>query len=148
MKGKLTFLWNRFCMLSTCILAFIALFTALTKPEEPQSPQLLWQILVMAFLCTLCSLIYPWGRTVKRAELAVRIGVHYILINLIVLGLGSAFGWCRLSHPKSVITILASTTVVFILVSAASWSRSAVSAKKMNKRLKHYQNNPPQNPPA
>ena len=77
----------------------------------------------------------------KKTELLIRVAIHYILINAIVLGFGSRFEWYRPTHLRSILSMLIAIAVIFTAVSVISWSLSAKDAKKMNERLEQYQEN-------
>ncbi len=74
----------------------------------------------------------------KKTELLIRIAIHYILINAIVLGFGSQFNWYHPTHLRSILSMLIAIAVIFAAVSVISWSLSAKDAKKMNERLEQY----------
>ena len=77
----------------------------------------------------------------KKTEFLIRVVIHYILINAIVLGFGSRFNWYQPTHLKSTLYMLIAIAVIFAAVSVISWSLSAKDAKKMNERLEQYQEN-------
>lgn len=139
MKKRLVFLWNEFCIISTCTLIATAFFTTILSPAENISQSTLWQILFVSLLCTLSTFLYPWERKMGRAELYIRVGIHYLLINMIVLGFGSRFDWYQPIHLKSILAMLLTIAVIFAVVSYISWNRSAKDAQKMNERLEQYQ---------
>lgn len=138
MKKRLLFLWNEFCMISTCILTAAAFFTTLLSPAETISQNTLWQILFVSFLCALSTFLYPWDRRISRTELYVRGVIQYLLINMIVLGFGSRFGWYQPIHGKSILSMVLTIAIIFAAVSFISWSHSAKDAQKMNERLEQY----------
>ena len=74
----------------------------------------------------------------KKTEFRIRVAIHYILINIIVLGFGSRFEWYQPAHFKSTLYMLIAIAVIFAAVSFISWSLSAKDAKKMNERLERY----------
>lgn len=77
----------------------------------------------------------------KKTEFRIRVAIHYILINIIVLGFGSRFEWYQPTHLRSILSMLIAIAVIFAAVSFISWSLSAKDAKKMNERLEQYQEN-------
>lgn len=141
MKKRIIFIWNCFCMITACTLTATALFTTLLFPTESISPYTLWQVLITSFLCALSALLYPWERTMKKTEFRIRVCVHYILINIIVLSFGWRFEWYQPTHLRSILSMLITIAVIFCIVSLISWTRSAKDAKKMNERLEEYQKN-------
>lgn len=84
------------------------------------------------------SLIYPWKRTPGKTEMGIRMLLHYLLVNLIVLGAGLWFGWYRIDHLWSVLSMMISIAAVFAVVSAIEMTKSSKEAKQMNEKLKEY----------
>lgn len=140
MKRRIHFLWNCFCMITTCTLTATMLFTNVLFPVDSMPTNILWQILLVSFLCVMSTLLYPWDRALKKREFCILSGIHYIIINVIILGFGSLFEWYRITSFKSILFMLTAIAVIFVLVSAISWSHSAKDTKKMNERLEKYQN--------
>lgn len=139
MKKRLSFLWKQFCMISACSLAAVALFTTILFPVDSIHPNVIWQAFFVSFLCTASTLFYPWERKPKKAERYIRKAIHYILINVIVLGFGSLFEWYQPAHLRSLLSMLFTIALIFAAVSFISWQNSVQDAKKMNERLEQYQ---------
>lgn len=116
----------------------VAVFTSLINPMERIEAVILWQIPVVSAVLTLVSLIYPWDRPMGKLEIAVRTAVHYVLINMIVLGAGVVFDWYNPKSWRSVVAMLVSIALIFVLVDCISWKRSARDAKRMNENLRKY----------
>lgn len=136
---KARFLFEIFSMVTACVVIAVAFFTTVLEPVDAVDPVLLWQIPCVSFLCSLGCLIYPWDRVPGKREMAVRIVAHYILINGIVLTAGFCFEWYRVDHLGSVAVMLLTIALIFGIVSALSWRRAAVDAKRMNERLREFQ---------
>lgn len=134
-RRKLRFLTDVFCMITSCMVIAVAVFTTVLNPVERIEAAILWQIPMVSAVITLVSLIYPWGRPMGRLETVIRKGVHYGAVNLIVLGAGVLFDWYDPKNLHSVIAMAVSIAIIFILVSGISWRRSARDARKMNERL-------------
>lgn len=139
MKKTLQLLWNTFCMICTCILIAVAVFTTLVDPADSITPNILWQILLVSLLCALSTLLYRYSNTNNRKELIIRIGFHYLLINVIVLASGALFEWYRPSNLGSLLTMLAAIAIIFVAISIISWYRSTRDAKILNEKLAQYQ---------
>ncbi len=126
-------------MVTTCVMAVIALFTTVVDPEEWIEPVVLWQALMVAFLCAaLSTFIFPWDRAMKKWEMRIRIAAHYLFINLIVLWFGNQFGWYRINDWISLLAMLISIAVIYAIVSCVSWHKAKQDAQKMNEGLMRY----------
>lgn len=139
MKRKIEFLFYIFTLVNTCVVIAVAVFTTLMEPSETVDSVLLWQIPLVSLFCTLGCLIYPWERECNKREMALRIGAHYLYINGVVLGAGFWFRWYRPDHLDSILSMLLTIAVIFGLVSVVSWRKAAADARRMNERLREYQ---------
>ncbi|MGN0166848.1 MAG: DUF3021 family protein [Acetatifactor sp.] len=138
-RRKIRFLLTIFTQVTTCVVFAVALFTTVVNPIESCCPETFWQILSVSMLCTLGCLIYPWDRPMKKWEKGIRILLHYLYINAVVLGAGVLFEWYQITHLKSVICMVLAIAVIYCIVSAASWTRSVREAGKLNEKLREYQ---------
>ena len=99
---KFEFVLNKFYEITAWSLFAAVAMTVLNGDYDTVPASLLWQIPLLSFLGALSSLIYPWDRSMTRKEFVIRIAIHYLIMNGIVLGGGSLFGWlifmsrCRL----------------------------------------------------
>lgn len=136
---KIRFLFEVFSMVTSCVVIAVALFTTALEPVDAVEPVILWQILCVSFLCSLGSLIYPWDRALGKWEMGIRILIHYLLINGIVLTAGFRFEWYRADNLGSVVVMVVTIILIFGIVSAVSWSKSAADARRMNEKLREFQ---------
>lgn len=88
---KIRFLVQIFTMVMTGVVFAVAVFTLVINPTETVETKLFWQMPLVSALCTLTSLIHPWNREMGKEEIIVKTLIHYILINMIVLGGGAFF---------------------------------------------------------
>ena len=129
---------NLFCMIVTGSTVSAALLTTFTKPAKNIFPNIIWQLLFCSFLCSLTPLLYPSGRTFPKREMIIRTLLHYILINLIVLGCGLGFDWFEITHIPSVLFMLLSIATIFSIALFMSWRRSVQEAQRMNEKLQEH----------
>lgn len=139
MKERLNFLFYVFSVVTTCVVLAVAVFVTVLDPSETVESATLWQIPVVSLFCSLGCLIYPWDKCRGKREAAVRIGLHYIYINIVVLGAGFRFRWYQIDHLKSVAAMLVTIAVIFTVASVIGWRRAAADARRMNERLREYQ---------
>ena len=136
---KIRFLFNAFSRVTACVVIAVAVFTTILEPTDTVETAVLWQIPAVSALCTLSCLIYPWNRTLGKTEMGIRTVIHYLLVNGIVLGAGFWFEWYRIDRLGSVVSMVLTIAVVFGLVSAITWAQALEEAKRMNERLREYQ---------
>ena len=136
---KIRFLMRTFSMVMTGVVFAVAVFTTVINPTETVETKLLWQMILVSALCTLASLIYPWDRAMSKTETIVRILIHYVYINVVVLWGGAFFDWYNPSRFGNIAAMMFAIAIIFGVVSVISWRKSAVDAARMNEKLEEYQ---------
>ena len=137
---KFEFVLNKFYEITAWSLLASVVMTLISKSDMiPAS--LLWQIPLLSFLGALSSLIYPWDRSMTRKEFVIRIAIHYLIMNGIVLGGGSLFGWFDIHEPLQVAMMALSVSIIFFIISLYSWTKGNREAQKLNQRLKKRNDN-------
>lgn len=139
MMRKVNFIFRIFAMVTTCTVFATAVFTNFISHAESLNPMMLWEIPAVSMLCALGTLIYPWDVSMSKKETGIRIFLHYLYINAVVLVSGWLFDWYNVKSFKSVLYMVISIALIFAVVSAFSWRHEAVEAKRMNERLQEYQ---------
>lgn len=137
---KFEFVLNKFYEITAWSLLASVVMTLISKSDMiPAS--LLWQIPLLSFLGALSSLIYPWDRSMTRKDFVIRIAIHYLIMNGIVLGGGSLFGWFDIHEPLQVAMMALSVAIIFFIISLYSWTKGNREAQKLNQRLKKRNDN-------
>lgn len=126
-----------FVCVTTCIVFASALFTTIFWQESDIGPEMLWQILIISALCSLGTMIYPDYEVTKRRAVCLTV-LHYIIVNVVVLGGGILFGWFDADNLFMVLLMLLLIAVIYFLVSAIMWKRAENMASLMNEKLAEY----------
>lgn len=137
---KFEFVLNKFYEITAWSLLASVVMTLISKSDMIPS-SLLWQIPLLSFLGALSSLIYPWDRSMTRKEFVIRIAIHYLIMNGIILGGGGFFGWFDIHEPLQVAMIALSVAIIFFIISLYSWTKGNREAQKLNQRLKKRNDN-------
>lgn len=138
MKRRIKFLWEVFSMILACVVIVVGIFTTIVNPIERVESVIFCQMAVVSFVCALSCFIFPWDCVMKKKEIVIRTGIHYLLINLIVLGAGSLFGWYQVKDLKSLLAMMISIASIYAIVSGAAWRRTAQDTKRLNEKLEQY----------
>lgn len=142
---RVRFLMQIFSMVITGVVFAIAVFTTVLNPTETVEAKLFWQIPLVSAVCTLVSLIYPWDREMGKVEAMVKTLLHYVLVNVIVLGSGMLFYWYDPSQFSNIAAMVLAIALIFGVITVISWKKSAADAVRMNERLAEYQRQTQQN---
>ena len=138
--SKFEFVLNKFYEITAWSLLASVVMTLISKSDMIPS-SLLWQIPLLSFLGALSSLIYPWDRSMTRKEFVIRIAIHYLIMNGIILGGGGFFGWFDIHEPLQVAMMALSVAIIFFIISLYSWTKGNREAQKLNQRLKKRNDN-------
>ena len=136
---KIRFLLRTFTMVLTGVVFAVGVFTMIINPTETVETKLFWQMPLVSALCALTSLIYPWDREMSKTEVIVKTLIHYVLVNMIVLGGGAFFDWYNPCQFHNIAAMMLSIVLIFAVVTVISWRKSAVDAARMNEKLEEYQ---------
>lgn len=125
------------CVMS-CVVIATAIFITIFMPEVELGVEILWQMMLVSFLCSMGSLLYP-EKAVSKRKMALLISLHYAEVNVVVLGLGFCFKWFSVKYLPHVVGMLVLINVIFLIVSRVEWKRGEKIAQQMNQRLAEYQ---------
>lgn len=137
---KFEFVLNKFYEITAWSLLASVVMTLISKSDMIPS-SLLWQIPLLSFLGAVSCLIYPWDRSMTRKEFVIRIAIHYLIMNGIILGGGGFFGWFDIHEPLQVAMMALSVAIIFFIISLYSWTKGNREAQKLNQRLKKRNDN-------
>lgn len=130
---------HTFPYIVTGVLFATAFFITFFNGEDARiSAELLWQILITAFLCVWGNLLYYCKMLAKRQVLC-RI-LHYIYINIVVFVCADVFYWYDVGNIKMSGFMFLSIAIVFGVVSYCIWHKSSKMVALLNRRLEKYQN--------
>lgn len=139
---KIQFVIKMFATINTCVMFAVALYTNVFFETETVESSILWEILLVSFLCAASTLIYPWDVKVKKYQMGILFLMHYLIINAIVLGSGCFFDWYDVRNMKNVVFMLIVIAVIFLVVSAIGFGWGAREAKRINERLREREQSP------
>lgn len=132
-------MFHTFPYVVTGVLFACALFITIFNREGIIPSNLLWQILAASFLCVLGDLFYPQREMTKR-ERAVRRLLHYLYINVVVLGCARVFQWFDRENLTMNVFLFMTIIVVFLTVSYTIQRKNRKLSALLNERLERYQN--------
>ncbi len=130
--------------ITTGILGIITILFASVYRSESVTTAILWQIMVSSFVTTLLTICmkYGMGKVKCLAKWNGMLGnlLHYLLISIVMLILGSRFGWFHFEVFSMAIMLLA-IGGVYLFVYGVYWLIDLYQADKINKRLKEKYSN-------
>lgn len=128
-----------FCMVTTGSVFVCAVYNKIFWSGDTfLEADILWQLLAMAFVCSLGNFIHPYREISRRRELFDR-GLHYVYINVVVLGCGYGFGWMDIENIFMLAAMTLGILVVFVSVSFVIRRLHERETENLNRMLKEYQ---------
>ena len=138
-KKRMVELLLTFCMVTTGSVFVCAVYNRVFWPQGTfLDSDILWQLLALAFVCSLGNFIHPY-REISRRRAVINRGLHYLYINAVVLGCGYGFGWMDIGNLFMLAVMVLGIAVVFVAVSSVIWGLHKRESKNLNRKLKEYQ---------
>ena len=116
----------------------VAAFISIFYPGISLSVALLWQVLASSFVCVLGNLIWWTSKRINKKEVAIRILLHYLYINVVVFGSAFLFDWIKFGSIIMVLSMFVMILIVFVLVFLATWCYGKRISEMMNRGLEAY----------
>lgn len=138
--NKLKNLLHTYVCVMSCVVLGTAVFITVFMADAALHVKLLWEMMLVSFLCSVGILIYP-EKAVSRKRLMLITFLHYAEVNVVVLGLGFYFEWFSVKYLPHVIGMLILINAIFLLVSIVERKRAEKIARQLNRRLAEYQMN-------
>lgn len=128
-----------FCMVTTGSVFVCAAYNNVFWPQGTLlDSNILWQLLAMSFVCSLGNFFHPYREISRRRE-AFNKGLHYVYINVVVLGSGYWFGWMDIENIFMLAAMVVGILAVFVAVSFVIWRLHKRESENLNRKLSEYQ---------
>lgn len=138
-KKRMVELLLTFCMVTTGSVIVCAVYNKIFWSAGTfLDANILWQLLALAFACSLGNFIHPY-REISRRRAMLNKGLHYLYINVVVLGCGYGFGWMDIENLSMLAVMVVGILAVFVTVSFVIWRMHARESENLNRKLKEYQ---------
>lgn len=132
-------IFHTFSYVVTGVLCACALFITVFNREGVIPANLLWQILIVSFLCAMGDFFYP-QRKISKRERIVRRCLHYLYINVVVFGCARFFWWFDTDNPVMNAFMILAVLAVFLTVSYVLQRQNRKLSVLLNEHLEQYQN--------
>lgn len=135
--ARVKVLFDVFTKVTTCVVFAVAIYCRIFFPGLNFQEEMLWQILLVSLLTSAGTLMY--NDDIEKNSMKVRCIIHYLMVNVIVVGCGIWFEWFHTDNLAQVIGMLVLIAIIFSIVSVVSWRKVEKEAELMNQRLAEYQ---------
>jgi len=117
-----------------------AIFISFLYPSAELDVFFLWQMIMIAVLCSLGDILYFSKTELSKKQMKIRKSIHYLYCNLVVLGGAILFGWINAKVILQVIFMIILIAVVYIGVSITMFQKAEKVAENMNRKLSKIHN--------
>ena len=100
----------------------------------------LWQFIGISVICALGDLIFYARKELSKKQIKFRLVLHYILVNIIVIGGAFIFGWVEPGEIINIIFLFGLVSAIYICITTAMFNNDKKTAEELNKILKNIQN--------
>lgn len=126
----------RYFVYITTGIIFVFIAILLLKGYSGISTESLIRIPCAALVTALVTVIIYSRETMTKKEFYVRMAIHYLLLCVIMVFFGIAFGWIDLSLA-GVMTMIIATAAVYAFTFAGVYLSSKSEAEELNRALKN-----------
>lgn len=130
----ITDLIRYFVYITTGIL-FVFIVMLLIEGGSGVSTQTLIRIPCAGLATALITAVIYSREAVKKKEHYIRIAIHYLLLCVTMVALGTVFEWIKLDLA-GIMTIVISTAAIYAFTYTGAYLSSKSEAKKLNEALK------------
>ncbi len=124
-----------FYVLSGSIIS-TAIFMTIFLPDLYFNVEVIWQVIVVAAITSLGTLIYRTKREISKNQMRIRHIIHFTYINIVVLGCAIILKWININRLSQFITLVLLVAGVYFSVTAAMFSNEKRIAESINQRLR------------
>jgi hypothetical protein len=124
-----------FYVLSGSIIS-TAIFMTIFLRDLNFSVEVIWQVIIMAAITSLGTLIYHSKREISKRRMRLRLIIHYTYINVVVLGFAVMWQWVNINRISQIITMVLLVAGVYFSVTTAMFSNEKRIAENINQRLR------------
>ena len=134
----LKMIWQNFTIVTVAVMAAAASYVTIFYGAHANVEIiLLWQIMLVSFLCSISQFICGLGKKeMSKKQFCLRCFGAYIYVNVVVLGLGVGFKWFDISSLPMVIGMLLAVLVAFVFVIAVLFFIDLKTTDEINRKLR------------
>lgn len=113
-----------------------AVFITIFLPGLKFSIGVVWQVIAMSAITSCGTLLFSSKEEIGKKQMRVRMVIHYIYINVVVLGTAILCGWIDVTRIMQIVAMVLLTAGVYFGVNTAMYNNERRTAENINKRLR------------
>jgi fatty acid desaturase len=133
---ELRILLKTFIYVLACSMISAAVFITIFNPKETFDIMLLWEVILMAVIASLGSVLFFSKKEISKEQMRIRKIIHYIYINIVVVGTAILCRWIHVSKLLQLMVMLILIALVYTIVCAVMFYKEEKTAEWMNEQLR------------
>lgn len=125
-----------FCYVMAGATINTAIFITVFNRDLSLTVDILWQIIVLAAICSLGNLIYYYQRDLSKRQMKIRIVCHYIYINIVMIGGGFLCDWLSIDYLPEIAVMFVMVAAVYIIIMTVNFHQEEKIAENLNRQLR------------
>ncbi len=130
-----------FMLITAGITLSAAVFCTLFYRDALFNIELLWQIVLLSFLCTLPSLVFTSKTELTKKQMLVRQIIHLGILLTLLLFFALRWEWIESDKIVHIIVFILLIAIVYTVVTYFTYVKDKMVAKMLNDRLSKYKQN-------
>lgn len=127
-----------FFVINTGVTIGTSIFITFLQRDAELGVEILWQMIAVSLVTAFSSIILYSRNELNKKQILIRTVVHYISINIIVLGSGFLFDWVDGGESIKVIGLIVCIFIVYIFVWLNMYKSDEKMAKRLNQKIREY----------
>lgn len=127
-----------FFVINTGITMGAATFITFLQKDAKLGVEILWQIIIVSLIAAFASIILHSKNELSKKGILIREVIHYIAINIVVLGCAYLFNWIESGDIFKVLSLIVCIFLVYIFVWIATYANDTKTAKRLNQKIEEY----------
>ncbi|MGE5390324.1 MAG: DUF3021 family protein [Deltaproteobacteria bacterium] len=138
LKDLLNVMIKTFFIVTTGTVLSVAVFCSVFSKDAVFTVYIFWQILLLAVLTTLPSLVFFSPKELSKKGWLVREAIHLAVLIIILFYLGYIWGWIAASKPMQLALYLFLIIMVYLVVKLFVHQSDKRVANQLNTGLNKY----------
>lgn len=126
-----------FCLVNTGSMLGAALFISIFYSREIKYDNILWRIASISLIIAIINTALFSKDKLSKKEFMLRTILHYILVNIVVIGSAYIFEWINNSMSQ-IISLIIIILAVYVFVFLLTYQSDKQAAEKLNERISEY----------
>lgn len=137
-KERIKYTIMIFCMVTTGMIIMLFITSMVYTPTINFQPILLGQVLLIAFLISIVSLVFHSSRQMSNTEVIIRRIMHLSAIIAIVIGFSYLFSSGDGYDPGTLVITVLSISLIYWAIYFVMYQKDKKEAENLNREIQRF----------